>query len=144
MNFKIIIPILLVTILFLVAFLIELSRILKKKSCKIKIVGKLKNISIVKNNFRFVMETHIYFHYKYKGKEYTNICALDSDYISKKNRNKFTVGSEYSLYINPKKPENVCCSNRKYYIRDLLATGLMGFPALLSFIAIIEIIIELF
>lgn len=144
MSFETIIPMLLAIIIFSGAFLIELSRILEKRSCKIKIVGELKNISIVRNNFRFVMETHIYFNYKYKGKEYTNICTLDSNYISKKNRNKFIIGSEYSLYINPRKPENVCCSNRKYYIRDLLATGLMGVPTLLSLIAIIKIIMDLF
>lgn len=141
MSFNLIISIVLLVVLFSGFFYIELSRILEKKSCKVKIVGELNNISVERKIFRHVMETHMYFNYKFEGKEYKNICALDSDYISKKNRNKLIKGSEYNLYINPKKPENICYSDRKYYVRDILSAGLVGFPLLVSLIAIMEIIL---
>lgn len=142
MNFANIFLTLFVCVLFIGTFLIELSRILEKVFCKIKITGKLKDILISEEKFRYVVVTHIYFDYKYDGKEYRNVRALDSDYISTKTRDNLVKGSEYSIYINPKKPRNICFSNRKYYLRDLISTALMGFPTLVFLIGIIIIIVD--
>lgn len=79
-----------------------LIRRIEGKECKEKIKGVCKKIVACRSSNCIYYS--ISFLYYYENKKY--VCDSIEDFTSKQAK-KFTVGEEYELYINPKKPKDI-------------------------------------
>lgn len=128
-------------IFIIVSFLLFRMQILifkERKNCSIEIVGQCIKHCIVSRgrSYRRVIE----FNYVYMGKSYYRKTSLD--YIPKKKRESYVVGETYKLYVDPVKPKNIRCTDKIYYVDEVLSLGVYAFVLVISTFGMLGYIIS--
>lgn len=114
-----------------------MSRWRERFSCKEQIQGIFLCYDVL--GFGNHIHTSAKFEYTYNG---SKIKQYAMDELSRKKRKEFQKGKTYPLYVNPKNPRKIRCTNKVFYFEDFFQVILGSFFTLISFFALLEQLIE--
>lgn len=111
----------------------RVSRILEQKSCREQVTGVCKKL-VKRATIRHTIYYKAEFHYTYGNKQYES-CAMEE--LGGKEKEQFQPGKTYSLYINPRNPLHIRCTQKNAAFQDLFGVVLYGFLFLVGVLGLI-------